>query len=1794
MWTHLQPYIEASFTDEAIEHRARVSLSRAINLRRLVAFTGSGTTMPFGFPAWGELGVLFLKATATQVQEAGENNGEDRWALQRMRPQIEQLRAMVGLKGGSWHDLMPDKGGSVVVKNSDIVIELCEAVLAGLPDDAKTGRSRLWLARRDFATGFRGGPDALGTARLQRLFSGFEHVDDLGDDGLLGALGRIAIGEDPAKVAKAFRGKNIFRGKAVVKAVADRTGKDDIAVAALLQRIEAELPRKQPVTDNKVPVPPVGGDIVDALVNTLGIDRYLTMNYDVQLERAFLARSRRKNTEPDLAPFVHLCSEKATERDDPRSVTIEDGLRRAARSATLAPGQVGAMISFAAFARTYERQVFHLHGRLDDPANIVLTHRDYRRVYLADDDAEKAFLEAQEVTFGGNDFLFVGVGMSEPDVLRPFRRFVSRGVAPDQAPRGIFCLMPQEHDADKNREARNKAIEWIVRYDAYTLFYGDEAYLDTRRAIDTVRECLDASKRGKESMANRITAIAVIRKNLPDDEWKHFGNWISKDYGFLDPKNPSKVAADALLREVEGRLKARALVAELTELRRRADRWWKAYRTTPRERQSIYSRITADDEPTVGPVTARHRVTGHGQGVLRENGAALWPDTKRHDWSIIRQIRQADFRDKAIERNKGMLRIMRLTLPRGGGKGSLIQLLMQKENREDLFGHRDTPYADSFIAHLSFSMEFNSVLRAFSRFIAARIAEIQVRPVRAGVNAERDSIIGKAILELAKKRKQGASKTQIKGYKPTAKEWNAACNSFVDSRRKEPELALEAPTVASRTDFHATRGDGSQQVRRHRLETLRLLLTEFERIASEEDRVFVCLSSLDRICDASGNGHNPVHRAFFRLITASADTGRPQPKPPIDLMLIAGNPDVPIRYLSREVASIDDVPIADQPFYATVGKGGVALKRWPTVDRASWRDRIYLTPLAIDNKLPDRATLDAVLEGTLDDVEARLAAGFGGTSSAAHYENRPFRRVVLLTAVVEKATARLASGGVGVRGVYRQITNMMLGNAALTGLVMTLWARMPDPPGSKGEAADLAEFLRKMDAAAARYPEAIYEAILSAYRSHDVGGRWRTLDIVGPMPLLGDTGLPEDHDQFDPDIFILVLRHLALFSLPVEPWVLTGCPILLNEIRATVRKEEGGKPAKGSEQQQALDEWNRRGRRLEILRVHLTELVRRGLVIEVAPSVHSAKCPNDEKFIHQRFSVHARLREYLAGQMRLSVVDEGDSNHHQLSIYCDQPRDLPTPSRDHFRMVRDILDHQIARCRHTLELFYTLRPYLGGDEAAREKRRGKAIDRAARVLFAPGDPQAGKAVFAGHLGDIHAVPQRLRGCYSLLRGAFSLGAISRLGTGALSAEGEPPFESYDGWLRSLCNAAIGLEWNRQALDAVLDTSAFRDDVDKKNDNRLGENKVMIEKAQESHQLLFDNRGAADPKFVLDVTRTRRSIYTRAETLCLRERQRVSAPFTRIRHPLYRDEIAWTFNERGLTALAQGRIFDAVPLLGIARRIVEHSSYPDEEPHFHHAAEHRIVLNLAIAQIERGRVGTARTDLERLERQTRSNDRWTPNPLNLFAKGYLALCDHLSGSLQRAHGEYETVIADLVLMKRLRPVSIFNAHLADLMRAQGKLDRAMEYADLAIAAAAQAEQRDVQHFALNASARVLARRSQGEEAMARTDRVVDYACRMGIYGLQVEGELTRGVLMFDRGDAQLAGAATSRAIALATRYGMTLRRLRALSLYAEIQIDLGREEIAASILNEAKGEAERVGYQTQAARIAEILARFSNL
>ena len=224
---------------------------------------------------------------------------------------------------------------------------------------------------------------------------------------------------------------------------------------------------------------------------------------------------------------------------------------------------------------------------------------------------------------------------------------------------------------------------------------------------------------------------------------------------------------------------------------------------------------------------------------------------------------------------------------------------------------------------------------------------------------------------------------------------------------------------------------------------------------------------------------------------------------------------------------------------------------------------------------------------------------------------------------------------------------------------------------------------------------------------------------------------------------------------------------------------------------------------------------------------------------------------------------------------------------------------------------------------------------------------------------MHGIPQKLRAAYSIVRSHFSIGSISRLDRFA-SDEDDPekPYELYRSWLRSLLNAAIGLDHVSAPIKGHEHRPSLLDVLEKKS------------------------------KFNL-----------------------TSA--------FYREEILWLYNERALTALVQGNLYDALPVFEQAKRF---SSRRDKETDGFRAAKRRIDLNLAATQIERGNIKKAEAILHDLEHRVDPDADRSPSVTQVLAKGFLGVCDHLSGRLDSARQNYTAILSDATTRGQLRTIS----------------------------------------------------------------------------------------------------------------------------------------------------------------------------
>ncbi len=130
------------------------------------------------------------------------------------------------------------------------------------------------------------------------------------------------------------------------------------------------------------------------------------------------------------------------------------------------------LIDFATNDGRYSVELIHLHGRATEDSDLVITERDYQLLYVRDSSRQSAFREGLDIAFGGNPVLFVGLGLSEDDILRPLREFVS---GTSRRNRAIIALRDATAEHTK-REAFT--MDAFAKYGAHVIHFGfrtDEA-----------------------------------------------------------------------------------------------------------------------------------------------------------------------------------------------------------------------------------------------------------------------------------------------------------------------------------------------------------------------------------------------------------------------------------------------------------------------------------------------------------------------------------------------------------------------------------------------------------------------------------------------------------------------------------------------------------------------------------------------------------------------------------------------------------------------------------------------------------------------------------------------------------------------------------------------------------------------------------------------------------------------------------------------------------------------------------------------------------------------------------------------------------------------------------------------------------------------------------------------------------------------------------------------------------------------------------------------------------------------
>jgi hypothetical protein len=203
------------------------------------------------------------------------------------------------------------------------------------------------------------------------------------------------------------------------------------------------------------------------LMDDLKIKRYLTTNYDGEIDRLLEARGYRQVS--GRSAELDQSRDRTGLGAPPASRTLMlDAASNRAEVLSYEPGAAAFLFDYGADTREQRVQVLHIHGRARSETSwMVLTEQDYRERYVNDDDPRTRSDDAMRLIFTANPLLFVGLGMQEPDILRPLRAF--SGDVSRLCDRPAIALLPRDTDEKSLRQRQAQALS---QYGVYNLYYG--------------------------------------------------------------------------------------------------------------------------------------------------------------------------------------------------------------------------------------------------------------------------------------------------------------------------------------------------------------------------------------------------------------------------------------------------------------------------------------------------------------------------------------------------------------------------------------------------------------------------------------------------------------------------------------------------------------------------------------------------------------------------------------------------------------------------------------------------------------------------------------------------------------------------------------------------------------------------------------------------------------------------------------------------------------------------------------------------------------------------------------------------------------------------------------------------------------------------------------------------------------------------------------------------------------------------------------------------------------------------
>ncbi len=797
-WPYARNYLLSTMDGDLIEAHALLQLSRALNIGSVVAFLSAGVSMAYGRISWRQLVVELADETMADYETIKEHYlAESKLPSPRLATLFENLRSL-DIKNRP-------RGDSIKADRYPSVFQLCAELSEAIDADEKVkGRSKQKQFSQQVKLRTRDG-------HFHAISLLARHVKGGAGDSLAEAIKDASQTWDahvPQDRTQLFKTQNIidyifakheaiqtelhsildlsktgtlerlkpslrFLVPAALQAAGSVEQRDKIA--AHIRKYIEQLPGSASPTEPQHQPPPINpsSDIVGTLQSRLAIRRFLTTNFDLELERMIFDQGfvpPKGGNPPGAAISV-----------DPLDHTARDFVVRAEESA--------ALVDLALQGGGHRMDVAHLHGRALPGEPIVATETEYQDLYLRDDRYRDPLDEAIRLAFRGNTLLFVGSGMGEDDILRPLRHFMSEAGGPTQ-PASIALLPLRGSDASVIEEK----IALLRRYGVYAIHWGrgkTEAMTKSGPLLPTIRALIVAIGKALEPNENRSTtewdeALVAARNasllnqagplrlakleiveeltresdpNIPDVtlsdviemEWAalDFALRTADDY-IRDPEqqDPRRVvAARVVAEEIEDAMMSAFLTAAVHRLAKRWDHWrtdWFGDLSTrpalPNSEPENRWTTSGQDTKTQAQkwisntfVISRRRALALRQALepsdfAQEETVLKTDPLYRPRWSQTYSDFLSALREgaRANDIPKEGRRVFFLAGRRGLGKGHFFSALTDHESFLDYAtsaGSAELIYG-LYAFNLSFSVELGSGFEIMAEFMFRRIIEI--------------------------------------------------------------------------------------------------------------------------------------------------------------------------------------------------------------------------------------------------------------------------------------------------------------------------------------------------------------------------------------------------------------------------------------------------------------------------------------------------------------------------------------------------------------------------------------------------------------------------------------------------------------------------------------------------------------------------------------------------------------------------------------------------------------------------------------------------------------------------------------------------------------------------------------------------------------------------------------------------------------------------------------------------------------------------------------------------------------